>query len=147
MSHPAAEVSLTVVDVDRLLASQHPGLRGPLRPEAHGWDNEVFRLGDALAVRLPRREAAATLIEHEQRWLPEIASRLPVRIPVPVAVGVPEGEYPWRWSVVPWFDGVRAMDLPTAERDGIAGTLADTLRALHIPAPADAPLNPVRGDE
>lgn len=145
MVQPPAEVTLTVDDVDCLLAAQLPDLRGPLRLVANGWDNEVFRLGDSLAVRLPRRRAAAELVVHEQRWLPELAPGLPLPIPVPVAVGLPEGEYPWRWSVVPWFDGGRALDAPTAVRDGFAPQLADFLRALHRASPADAPFNPVRG--
>jgi aminoglycoside phosphotransferase (APT) family kinase protein len=142
---PAAEITLTVEDVDRLLAAQHPSLRAPVRTIAHGWDNDLLRLGEDLVVRFPRREAAAQLIVHEQRWLPELARMLPVPIPVPVAVGVPEGGFPWHWSVVPWFDGVRSMDLPVAERDALAVPLAEALRALHVPAPLDAPRNPVRG--
>jgi aminoglycoside phosphotransferase (APT) family kinase protein len=142
---PAAELSLTAEDVDRLLAEQHPAHRGPLRSVAHGWDNEVFRLGDDLAVRLPRRAAAAALIEHEQRWLPVLAPQLPVPVPVPVAVGQPDAAYPWRWSIVPWFDGIRLLDLPVDERDALAGEVATFLRRLHTPAPVDAPHNPVRG--
>ena len=145
MPQPPAEVTLAPADVDRLIASQHPSLRGELRAVAHGWDNEVFRLGDDLAVRLPRREAAAHLIENEQRWLPVLASSLPVRVPVPVALGVPDELYPWRWSIVPWFDGVRVVDLPQAERDALVGEIAAVLRALHVVAPVDAPRNPVRG--
>lgn len=145
MPQPPAEVTLTAADVDRLLAAQHPSLRGQLRHVAHGWDNEVFRLGDDLAVRLPRREAAAHLIAHEQRWLPELAPALPVAIPVPVAVGVPDELYPWHWSIVPWFPGRRVIDLPVDERDLLAGEIAAVLRRLHVPAPADAPRNPVRG--
>ncbi len=145
MPQPPADVTLTVADADRLLASQHPMLRGDLRAVAHGWDNDVFRLGDDLAVRLPRREAAARLIEHEQRWLPVLAPLLPVPVPVPVAVGIPDAWYPWHWSVVPWFDGARALDLPAAERDVLAEELADVLRALHVAAAPEAPVNPVRG--
>lgn len=145
MSQPPAEVTLTAADVDRLIASQHPHLRGPLRALAHGWDNEVFRLGDDLAVRLPRRAAAAELIEHEQRWLPTLATRLPVRVPAPVAVGRPEGDYPWRWSIVPWFDGIPMLAIAVAERETLADDLGDVLRALHAAAPAEAPHNPVRG--
>lgn len=145
MSQPPAEVAPTVEDVDRLLAAQYPALRGPLRLVANGWDNEVFRLGEDLAVRLPRRAAAAALIEHEQRWLPEIAPRLPLPVPVPVAVGRPGPGCPWHWSVVPWFAGRRALDVPAVARDGFAGALGGFLRALHTGAPADAPVNPVRG--
>lgn len=149
MAQPPAEVSLSARDVERLLRAQHPALvdslGGALRLVANGWDNEVFRLGDELAVRLPRRAAAAALVEHEQRWLPVLAAQLPLPVPVPVAVGEPSGEYPWCWSVVPWFAGRRGLDLDPRSRDGFARELAGFLRALHTPAPAEAPLNPVRG--
>src|SRR4051812_13779060 len=68
---PAAEVDVDETLVRRLLAEQCPDLAGrPLRLAAFGWDNVVYRLGDDLGVRLPRRQIAAVLIEHEQRWLP-----------------------------------------------------------------------------
>lgn len=145
MSHPPAEVHTTAADVDRLLAAQHPRLRAPVRLVSHGWDNDMFRLGDDLAVRLPRRAAAAQLIAHEQRWLPELSAVLPVRVPAPVAVGVPDGSFPWHWSVVPWLPGERATDVDAAARDVVAEQLAGFLNALHRPAPADAPTNPYRG--
>ncbi len=145
MSQPPAEVDLSIADVDALLAAQHPSLRGELRRVAHGWDNDVFRLGERLAVRLPRRELAAHLVEHEQRWLPEIAAGMPVALPVPVAVGGPQGTYPWSWSIVPWFDGIPLIECDPRDRDACAEDLADALRAVHRPAPADAPVNPYRG--
>lgn len=145
MSQPPAEIDLTVSDVDALLAAQHPLLRGELRRVAHGWDNDVFRLGERLAVRLPRRELAAHLVDREQRWLPVIAPGMPVALPIPVAVGKPQGTYPWSWSVVPWFDGTPVIDLSPERRDDCAADLADALRALHRPAPAEAPVNPYRG--
>ncbi|GAA3899873.1 aminoglycoside phosphotransferase family protein [Microbacterium invictum] len=145
MQPPPADLDIAVADVDRLLATQHPALRGPLTRVAHGWDNDVFRLGDDLAVRLPRRELAAHLIENEQRWLPELAPRLAVPIPVPVALGVPDEHFPWHWSVVPWFPGRRGLDLAPHERDAVAVELAGVLRALHVPAPTTAPVNPFRG--
>lgn len=68
---PAADIEVTEPLVRRLLTEQFPDLAGlPLRLAASGWDNSIFRLGSNLTVRLPRREAAAHLIEHEQRWLP-----------------------------------------------------------------------------
>src|SRR5262249_44638323 len=76
--------------VRALLEDQHADLaRLPLVEVASGWDNCLFRLGEDLAVRLPRRAIAAPLIKHEQRWLPELAARLPLPVPVPVRVGRP----------------------------------------------------------
>jgi len=108
-----------------------------------GWDNAMFKLGDELAVRLPRRVAVAKLIEHEQRWLPQLAPLLPIAVPAPVRVGEPADNYPARWSVVPWLRG-RNADLSEPRPDQ-AERLAAFLCALHRPAPPDAPFNPYRG--
>jgi aminoglycoside phosphotransferase (APT) family kinase protein len=107
----------------------------------HGWDNAVFRLGDDFAVRLPRRSAAARLIEHELRWLPLLAPRLPLPVPEPVVAGIPALDYPWRWAVVRWVAG---HPVGTGSIQS-TGPLLAFLRALHRPAPDDAPGNPFRG--
>ena len=53
---PAAEWAIDAALVAGLLAEQHPDLADlPLREVDAGWDNALFRLGDDLAVRLPRR--------------------------------------------------------------------------------------------
>ena len=142
---PVAEVEVTDALVAALLTSQHPDLaRLDLRAAAHGWDNVIYRLGDALSIRLPRRAAGAVLVEHEQRWLPELAPRLPLPIPTPLRVGVPEFGYPWRWSVTPWFDGDVAADVELADPTREARRLGGFMAALHDVAPADAPSNPAR---
>lgn len=146
---PPADVVVDASLVRALLQEQHPDL-ADLTPVkvAEGWDNAVFRLGGALAVRLPRRAASAALIEHEQRWLPHLSSRLPVPVPVPVRVGVPSGRFGWAWSIVRWLPGQSLLQTVHADSlDPIAtGTMLDRfLRALHQPAPDDAPRNPWRG--
>ncbi len=145
MDAPAAEIDVTAELVDRLVRAQHPDLAGPVRPVANGWDNALFRLGDHLSVRLPRRQVAVPLVEHEQRWLPELATRVTVPVPAPVRLGTPGEGYPWPWTITPWYDGTPAVDVPPAARTPIAADLADFLVRLHTPAPPDAPVNPVRG--
>jgi aminoglycoside phosphotransferase (APT) family kinase protein len=64
---PAAELEITLDLVQRLLAEQHPNLAYlPLTLIDTGWDNVMYRLGEHLAVRLPRRQLGANLIEREQ---------------------------------------------------------------------------------
>lgn len=143
---PPAEVDVSVELVHRLLAVQHPDLaEQPLELLANGWDNVLFRLGSDLVVRLPRRALAAALVEHEQTWLPVLAPRLPLPIPAPVRVGQPALGYPWRWSVLPYLHGEIAARAPFADSSAAATTLGAFLRALHEPAPGDAPANPFRG--
>ena len=143
---PAAEIAVDEALVRALLQAQHPDLaRWPLRRLANGWDNVLFRLGDELVVRLPRRELAVPLVAHEQRWLPELAPRLPLPVPVPVRVGRPGAGYPWPWSVCAWMPGESALVAPPTDPGATADTLGRFLAALHVPAPADAPHNPFRG--
>jgi Phosphotransferase enzyme family len=56
---------------------------------AGGWDNQQWRLGAELAVRLPRTERAPALLRAEQKWLPVLAERLPLPTPTPVRIGEP----------------------------------------------------------
>ncbi|WP_405372563.1 MULTISPECIES: aminoglycoside phosphotransferase family protein [unclassified Microbacterium] len=145
MPQPAAEITLTAEQVAQLVREQHPSFAGPIGTVSHGWDNDVFRLGDRWAVRAPRRRPAVALIENEQRWLPEIAERMPVAVPAPVATGIPGALFPWPWSIVPWFDGVSAAGVSASGRDRLAPAVAAGVVALHTDAPADAPVNAFRG--
>jgi aminoglycoside phosphotransferase (APT) family kinase protein len=142
---PVADIPIDDALVERLVQNQHPDLAGPLALVANGWDNAIYRLGEQLCVRLPRRRVAASLIPNEQRWLPAIAALLGVPTPVPVRVGVPDNDYPWPWTICPWFEGRPATKVPPSSRGSIATDLATFMANLHVPAPAEAPRNPVRG--
>ncbi|MDJ0572872.1 MAG: aminoglycoside phosphotransferase family protein [Pleurocapsa sp. MO_192.B19] len=141
---PISELEIDTALVFNLLKEQHPDLSHlPIQLFDTGWDNAIFRLGDCLCVRLPRRKVAATLIENEQTWLPIIADRLTITVSTPCRVGNPTSNYPWRWSILPWLTGL------TAEREkpnlNQAKLFALFLRSLHLPAPINAPSNLVRG--
>lgn len=143
MAPPKAEHEIDEALVRGLLADQHPDLAGlDLTPVGEGWDNAMFRLGEDLAVRLPRRELGASLIAIEQRWLPLIAPDLPVATPAPVRIGAPGRGYPWGWSITPWLPGRPADAAPLRADQG--PRWGAFLRALHRPAPDDAPFNPFR---
>lgn len=150
---PAAEVVINESLVRALVDSQAvvaiPDADAlPLSFAATGWDCSVWRLGEHLAVRLPRRSIAVALIRHEQQALPAIAARVEsagVRVPVPVFAGAPGSGFPWPWSIVPWIEGDSGLVVPRADRTGWAVRLATALVALHAPAPDDAPANPFRG--
>lgn len=143
---PAAEVDVDPGLVRRLLAAQHPDLAGrDITVLANGWDNFICRLGDDLLVRLPRRELGARLVLNEQQWLPVLAPRLPLAVPAPVRTGQPGEGYPWSWSITRYLRGQVAARTPPADPDHAAATMGRFLAALHQPAPAEAPANPVRG--
>jgi aminoglycoside phosphotransferase (APT) family kinase protein len=141
---PPADVAIDAALVKTLLQAQHPDLADQrIEPLDSGWDNAMFRLGDKLCVRLPRREAAVALLANEQRWLPALAKRLPLRIPAPLRIGTAGAHYPWSWSVLPWLAGVPADQSRLRADQG--AVLAQFLKALHVPAPIEAPRNPYRG--
>lgn len=142
---PEAEVHIDAELVHALVLEQHPDLDGPVEFMANGWDNAMYRLGGELVVRLPRRQVAVALIEHERRWLPSLAERLPLPVPAPVRSGEPSDPYPWPWTIVPWIDG-RPIGLGDGlDRSATAVSIGRFLRAMHRPAPLDAPVNAVRG--
>ena len=130
--------------VRRLLGEQFPHWAGlPLRRiEPGGTVNVIFRLGDELAVRLPRRDGPTEPDPREREWLPRLAPLLPVEIPVPVAQGRPTADYPWFWEIHTWLEG---ETVPVDEIDAIqaAHDLAALVGALQQVDPAGAP--PGRG--
>jgi aminoglycoside phosphotransferase (APT) family kinase protein len=143
---PSAQFPIDERLVRELIEEQHPDLAGlPLTDVGEGWDNHLFRLGRDLCVRLPRHTAASVLIEQEQRWLPVVAPRLPLPVPVPLRVGRPGCGFPWTWTIASWLPGETALRTPPRDLKTTAETLGRFLRALHQPAPDDAPRNIVRG--
>jgi aminoglycoside phosphotransferase (APT) family kinase protein len=146
MATPAAEIHIDEALVRGLLLAQRAELADlPVRVVANGWDNTIVRVGDEWMVRLPRREMAAALIANEQRWLPELAPLLPLPVPVPEFVGSPTADYPWSWSVGRWLPGQSAAEAPPSDQCAAAVALGAFVRAMHRPAPSDAPENPFRG--
>lgn len=141
---PPAEVEADEQLVTALLRARCPDLADrPLRRVTGGWDNHLFRLGDDLAVRLPRRRVAVDLILKEQRWLPQLAPSLNLITSVPVRALGPGAGYPWPWSVARWIDGMIADRQPPDPDD--AARFGRFLRALHRAPPPDAPRSEVRG--
>ncbi|HEX2292522.1 MAG TPA: aminoglycoside phosphotransferase family protein [Gaiellaceae bacterium] len=126
--------------VRTLLGEQFPEWADlPLRRvEPAGTVNAIFRLGDELSVRLPRREGPTEPGSDELDWLPRLAPLLPVDVPVPVAQGRPGRGYPWFWEVHTWVEGEA---LPVEDVDPIraARDLAALVDALQRVPPDGAP--------
>lgn len=138
-----AEVRVDEALVRTLLTSQFPEAAGLALGQRHeGRDAIVWRLGDAWAVRLPRRQLAADRHVTELDWLPRIGTAWPFRAPVPVRVGAPTQSFPWRWSIAPWVPGVPSSLAPLSPVG--ARELGAALAALHVIAPAQAPRHPTR---
>lgn len=143
----STETGITAELVQELLRDQHPDLADrPVRLGARGWDNQMWRLGDDLAVRLPwATRSADTLLRKEHAWLPSLAPHLPLPVPVPQRLGEPSALFPRPWIVTTWVPGTPADRAPATRTLEAADTLALFLTALHRPAPDGAPAGGGRG--
>jgi len=134
------ELQIDEALVRRLLAAQLPQWADlPLRRiEPSGTVNAIFRLGDALSVRLARRNGPTAPGSKEFDWLPKLAPILPVEVPAPVAQGHPSAEYPWFWEIHTWVEG---ESVPVDEIDAIqaARDLAALIGTMQQLDPAGAP--------
>jgi aminoglycoside phosphotransferase (APT) family kinase protein len=125
--------------VRALLRLQHPDLAGqPLRMIPGGGLSWIWRLGDELAIRLPRSQSASERLCRQHRWLPSLAPALPLAVPVPVRIGAPSVLFPWHWTVMRWVPGSVASQLPCDDKS--VDVLAAFLRALHVESHIEAPV-------
>ncbi|MEU4313890.1 aminoglycoside phosphotransferase family protein [Nocardia sp. NPDC024068] len=139
-------IEITADLVRGLLREQHPDLAGlAIREVPGGWGNQMWRLGDELAVRMQRMDPTPEFQLKERRWLPVLAPRLPLPVPTPVRFGEPSERFPKHWTVMTWVSG-EPLDHGAISRGAhAADALAGFLRALHVAAPAEAPIATDRG--
>lgn len=127
------EIEVDDALVRHLLATQMPDLAD--RPltlvEPWGTDNAVWRLGDELVVRLPRIHGAAEQVGYEATWLPRLAPYLPIAVPEPVAIGLPDDDYPYPWAVHRWIPGEAAALDRIADAVTFALDVAEVVRNLR----------------
>ncbi|HRC40992.1 aminoglycoside phosphotransferase family protein [Nostocoides sp.] len=119
--------------VAQLLQDQAPDLaENIVRPgTTTGSSNWVFRLGDELAVRLPRSDSYADDLRTEIRWLPRLGPQLPVAVPRIVFEGEPSARFPRPWAVVTWVPGQLPHDQTPSGQIQLARSLAHFVRCLH----------------
>ncbi len=127
--------------ITALLREQHPDLADlPPTLGAVGWGNQLWRLGNDLAVRLPwSADDTDELLLKEYALLPDLAPRLPLPIPAPKRLGRPSMLFPRTWIVTTWIQGEPADRAPASLESEAADTFAAFLAALHQPAPSTAP--------
>lgn len=137
----ADEVDTDVSLVRRLLTAQFPQWADlPIEPvPSAGTDHALYRLGDDMAVRLPRIGWATGQAEKERQWLSKLGGQLPLAIPVPLAKGTPGESYPWDWSVYRWLEGESATIERIANPCEAATDLAHFVTALQRIDPAGGP--------
>jgi len=119
--------------VQWLLSAQFPQWADlPIVPVlSMGTDNALYRLGDDLAVRLPRIDWAIGQVEKEHKWMPKLAPFLPLAIPIPLEKGQPGKGYPWEWSIYKWHKGKNATLDQIVDPIQAAIDLAEFILALR----------------
>jgi aminoglycoside phosphotransferase (APT) family kinase protein len=131
-----------VVDEDRaraLIRARFSEIRADrVERLGQGWDNAAYLVDGTTVFRFPQRAIVAPLIETEIVMLPALAPLLPLAIPVPRWIGVPDGSYPWHFAGYELLHGT-PLDIANpddAARSALARPLARFLRALHAIDPA-----------
>jgi len=120
-----------------------------LETAGQGWDNTVFRVNRQWVFRFPRRQLGADLLDAEVAILPRVAERVPVSIPVPLWVGRPGEDYPWRFTGGEWIAGesVAVHGPDPGQRLELAQSLGEFLLALHAVSADEATGWGAPGDE
>ncbi|MEJ7831465.1 MAG: aminoglycoside phosphotransferase family protein [Nocardioides sp.] len=134
-------ITVETEQVRRLVSEQLPQWADlPVRPVSDGgWDNWTFHLGTDMVVRMPSAAEYAEAVDKERRWLPTLASHLPLPVPVALAHGVPGAGYPFDWSVYQWLEGQTFSVAPPADLIEFAVDLADFVVALRAVDTAEGP--------
>lgn len=136
--------------IRRLLSEQAPQWAdlSLCRLSSSGTDNALFRLGDSLILRIPRRESAVALVTKELDWLPRLGG-LPLEIPTLRLRGQVDFGLSCEFGVFNWMAGEIASPENLTDTVKAAATLASFLKALHSKAtdgaPSAGPSNKRRG--
>ncbi len=133
--------------VRSLLADQFPQWADAAlaRIADSGTDNAIYRLGQTMAVRLPRIHWAEPQIDKECQWLGRLAGGLSIQIPVPIAMGQPGHGYPFPWLVYPWLEGVSLDRVVVESWPPLAHDIAEFVLSLEKIPTTDGPRPRQRG--
>ena len=144
----AAEVTVDETLARRLIGAQFPELElRSVSSLGQGWDMTVWLVDDQWVFRFPRREMVISGLRNEISYLSQLASLLPLPIPIPRYLGEPSPEYRWPFYGAPFLPGRELAEaaLDDGARAALGRPLGEFLRALHSTRlDADLPLDPVR---
>jgi aminoglycoside phosphotransferase (APT) family kinase protein len=128
----AGEIDISTGLAARLIAEQFPQWAGlPIRPvTSAGTECVLYRLGDDLVIRLPRRPGEGLDALLTQGVLGRLAPFLPVPVPALMAEGRPTADYPASWGVLRWLEGDTPVEGHLTAPGPLAADLAEFLRAL-----------------
>jgi aminoglycoside phosphotransferase (APT) family kinase protein len=118
------------------------------RVNSSGTDNALYRIGNGLVLRIPRRATAALILSKEFDWLPHLGN-LPLATPNLRYRGQVNLGVDCEFGIFDWIEGSLATPENIADVNDAAVALAMFLKALQrkptIGAPEAGPLNKSRG--
>jgi len=136
---PPAHPGITPELVQRLLARHLPHYAHlSIGERTDGWDAAMFRLGERLAVRVPRTAHAVQFLRAETTWLPRLSGGWDFPVPQFEAVCEPGPDFEWPWAVVTWLPGTTADAVAVRSADGPA--LGAALAQVHVPVGGGVPV-------
>ncbi|MEP1144178.1 MAG: aminoglycoside phosphotransferase family protein [Henriciella sp.] len=106
--------------------------------QSGGTDNTIFRLGEALSLRFPKRASGSSQAEKEHKWLP-LLNPLPLAISQPLKRGHSAAEYPHAWSIYNWIPGAPLSTSKIDDWSRAALDLARFVSALQLKTVKGAP--------
>ncbi|HUC27382.1 MAG TPA: aminoglycoside phosphotransferase family protein [Streptosporangiaceae bacterium] len=126
------ELDISTELAARLIAEQAPRwAQLPVQAgTAAGTECVLYRLGDELVIRMPRRAGERLDAFLTQGILARLAPLLPVPIPELVAEGQPTADYPAYWGVLRWIAGDTPVEGRLTAPTLLAADLAKFLLAL-----------------
>lgn len=107
----------------------------------NGNDNKTFHLGETMTLRLPSDKRYVAQVEKEAKWLPLLAENLDLPITCPKALGKPNKDYPYFWSINSYIEGETADSASISNLDVLANDLAEFLKQLQRINPEGAPVS------
>lgn len=133
------------IDIDaahRMVLQQFPRYGHlPIRYfHSSGTDHAIYRLGDEMYLRMPLTHDAQLQLEKELYWLPHLASKLPLSIPVPLEKGEPSKEFPHQWAIYTWLEGKNPLRAEMGDMNETARTLAKFIGTLQKIKTENGPL-------
>jgi aminoglycoside phosphotransferase (APT) family kinase protein len=103
-------------------------------------DNQTYRLGSEMLIRLPSAPEYSEKVLIEQSILPKLKVHLIVQIQEPIKIGVPSETLPYYFSIYKWLEGksLNFLSLNDEQNEILAFDLAEFLKELQG-APLDGP--------
>lgn len=129
-----ADIPISEELAAKLVRRQFPEFRtAGCRKFGEGFDNLALLVDERVVFRFPRRLIAVRLLEKETEFLPLLAPRLNLPIPLPEWQGEPTTEYPHPFAGYHQLSGVTLCrsGLSVVERNHLAAPLGRFLKQLH----------------